>query len=200
MPDHPAGRCSKGDLAGLAVAARPSAAEGMVARTAARSRGPARRALSRREPGGNSRLPPLAQRQLHVSGGAGRPPSRSPRCCAISRSRPARRRSPWSALGSLVGLLHRRRVVERPAISSSNSASRSGANRAAGPTRRPVRSPSSPPSSLPGVPGSWPPTGTAGTSPRSPARPPSRSASDRTGARRTTTTGCPGSGFRRGRA
>ena len=54
---------------------------------------------------------------------------------------------------------------------------------AAGPTRRPVRSPSSPPSSLPGVSGSWPPTGTAGTSRRSPARPPSRSASDRTGAR-----------------
>ena len=46
--------------------------------------------------------------------------------------------------------------------------------------RRPVRSSSSsPPSSLPGVSDSWPTTGTAGTSGRSPARRPSRSASDR---------------------
>ena len=63
-------------------------------------------------------------------------------------------------------------------------------------TARPVRS-SSQSSSLLGVSGSWSPSCIAGIFRRSPARRPSRSASRRTGTRRTATTGCLLSGFRR---
>ena len=94
-----AGRCSKGDLAGLAVAARPSAAEGMVARTAARSRGSARRALSRREPGG---------------GDSRKPPSRLPERPALTGAIP-RLSDPRSAVPRVVhGVAPRRSAAPSP--------------------------------------------------------------------------------------
>ena len=171
------------------------------------SRAGQRSGVSARDVGGAAvvlerRADPDGDQARHREGGRRCQPAPAIRC-----SPPVRRAGPAAQGASSPGACRRggHRLRRAPAAAESvgqlpRVRGRIQGCPAAGPTRRPVRSPSSPPSSLPGVSGSWPPTGTAGTSRRSPARPPSRSASDRTGARRTTTTGCPGSGFRRGRA